>query len=60
MHPPGSTGRGPAPAQRALETGELVAPSDGPVSWTTHADLAEAAAAVLTESSHSVLQAAVR
>ena len=34
---------------RALETGELVAPADGPVSWTTHADLAEAAAAVLTE-----------
>jgi NAD(P)H dehydrogenase (quinone) len=34
---------------RALETGELVAPADGPVSWTTHADLAEAAAVVLTE-----------
>ncbi|MFD0689470.1 NmrA family NAD(P)-binding protein [Actinomadura fibrosa] len=32
---------------RALETGELVAPEDGPVSWTAHADLAEAAAAVL-------------
>ena len=27
---------------RALETGELVAPADGPVSWTAHADLAEA------------------
>ena len=34
---------------RALETGELVAPADGPVSWTAHADLAEAAAVVLTE-----------
>ncbi|MFI5592001.1 NAD(P)H-binding protein [Amycolatopsis sp. NPDC051758] len=32
---------------RALETGELVAPADGPVSWTAHADLAEAAAIVL-------------
>lgn len=31
----------------ALQTGELVAPADGPVSWTTHADLAEAAAALL-------------
>ena len=26
----------------ALETGQLVAPADGPVSWTAHADLAEA------------------
>ena len=34
---------------QALETGELVAPEDGPVSWTTHADLAEAAAIILTE-----------
>lgn len=34
---------------RALESGELVAPADGPVSWTTHADLAEAAAAILTD-----------
>jgi NAD(P)H dehydrogenase (quinone) len=34
---------------RALETGELVAPADGPVSWTTHADLAAGAAAVLTD-----------
>ncbi|SDD49443.1 NmrA family NAD(P)-binding protein [Auraticoccus monumenti] len=33
----------------ALETGELVAPADGPVSWTAHADLAEAAATALTE-----------
>ncbi|KAB1935023.1 NAD(P)H-binding protein [Micromonospora sp. ALFpr18c] len=33
----------------ALETGQLVAPSDGPVSWTAHADLAEAAAIALTE-----------
>jgi NAD(P)H dehydrogenase (quinone) len=33
----------------ALETGELVAPEDGPVSWTAHVDLAEAAAIVLAE-----------
>jgi uncharacterized protein YbjT (DUF2867 family) len=32
---------------RVLDTGELVAPADGPVSWTTHADLAEAAATIL-------------
>jgi uncharacterized protein YbjT (DUF2867 family) len=32
---------------RALQTGELVAPADGPVSWTAHADLAEAAAIIL-------------
>lgn len=35
----------------ALETGELRAPQDGPVSFTTHADLAEATAAVLTDDS---------
>lgn len=34
---------------RALQTGELVAPADGPVSWTAHADLAEAAAIVLAD-----------
>ncbi len=33
----------------ALETGKLIAPEDGPVSWTAHADLVEAAVAVLTE-----------
>jgi len=32
----------------ALETGQFVVPEDGPVSWTAHADLAEAAAAALT------------
>lgn len=32
----------------ALETGKIVAPEDGPVSWTTHADLAEAAVIALT------------
>ena len=32
---------------RAVETGRLVAPADGPVSWTAHDDLAEAAAVVL-------------
>jgi uncharacterized protein YbjT (DUF2867 family) len=34
---------------QALETGELVAPADGPVSWTAHADLASAAARILTD-----------
>ena len=33
----------------ALTTGVLEAPADGAVSWTTHADLAEAAARVLTD-----------
>ncbi|WP_254897310.1 NAD(P)H-binding protein [Amycolatopsis sp. Hca4] len=33
----------------ALETGELTAPADGPVSWTAHADLAEAAAIILAD-----------
>ncbi|WP_454196525.1 NAD(P)H-binding protein [Nocardia sp. Marseille-Q1738] len=33
----------------AVQTGELIAPEDGPVAWTTHADLAEAAALALTE-----------
>ncbi|WP_159837609.1 NmrA family NAD(P)-binding protein [Nocardia sp. CY41] len=33
----------------ALDTGELRAPADGPVSWTTHADLAEAAAIILAD-----------
>lgn len=32
----------------AVETGTLAAPEDGPVSWTAHADLAEAAAVALT------------
>ncbi|GAA1871475.1 NAD(P)H-binding protein [Pseudonocardia ailaonensis] len=31
------------------ETGRLVAPEDGPVSWTDHADLAEIAAVALAE-----------
>ena len=34
---------------QAFETGELAAPADGPVSWTAHDDLAEAAAIVLSE-----------
>ncbi|NUP06809.1 MAG: SDR family oxidoreductase [Polyangiaceae bacterium] len=33
----------------ALKTGELALPEEGKVSWTAHADLAEAAAAVLCE-----------
>ena len=33
----------------APTTGVLAAPTDGPVSWTAHADLAEAAAVVLTD-----------
>ncbi|MFE9107225.1 SDR family oxidoreductase [Actinomadura geliboluensis] len=31
----------------ALRTGELAVPEDGPASWTAHADLAEATAAIL-------------
>jgi NAD(P)H dehydrogenase (quinone) len=38
---------------QALETGELVAPADGPVSWTAHADLAEAAAIILADEGRS-------
>ena len=34
---------------RGFETGELRAPEDGPVSWTTRADLAAANAAVLAQ-----------
>jgi len=33
----------------ALATGKLIAPADGPVSWTTHHDLADAAAIALTD-----------
>jgi len=33
----------------ALKTGELIAPEDGPVAWTAHSDLAEAAAAMISE-----------
>lgn len=33
----------------ALETGELRGPQDGPISFTTHADLAEATAIALTD-----------
>ena len=33
----------------AAQSGELAAPADGPVSWTTRADLAEGAAAILTD-----------
>jgi uncharacterized protein YbjT (DUF2867 family) len=35
--------------ENALRTGELAVPEDGPVSWTVHADLAEATAVALTE-----------
>ncbi|MGW0656289.1 SDR family oxidoreductase [Streptomyces umbrinus] len=33
----------------AMESGEVALPGDGPVSWTAHADLAEAAAAILAD-----------
>ncbi|MGW4940081.1 NAD(P)H-binding protein [Actinoplanes sp. NPDC004185] len=33
----------------ALQTGELRVPEDGPVAWTTHADLAAAAAKILID-----------
>jgi uncharacterized protein YbjT (DUF2867 family) len=32
-----------------LESGQVILPADGPVSWTAHADLAEAAAAILAD-----------
>lgn len=35
----------------AFKTGKIIAPKDGPVSWTTHADLAEAAVIALTDDS---------
>lgn len=35
----------------ALASGQLIAPPDGPVSWTTHHDLADAAAIALTDRS---------
>jgi len=35
----------------APKTGELAAPEDGPVAWTTHSDLAAAAAIILSEES---------
>ena len=34
---------------QAATTGKIVVPEDGPVSWTAHADLAEAAVIALTE-----------
>lgn len=34
---------------RAMATGKLIAPADGKVSWTTHHDLADAAAIALTD-----------
>jgi NAD(P)H dehydrogenase (quinone) len=37
---------------RVLETGKLVVPEDGPVSWTTHADLADAAVIALIDEGH--------
>lgn len=37
---------------QALETGKLIAPEDGPVSWTCHADLAEATAILLVGDGH--------
>lgn len=33
----------------AMESGEVALPADGPVSWTAHADLAEAAAVILAD-----------
>lgn len=36
-------------AGRGLESGEIALPTDGPVAWTAHADLAEAAAVILAD-----------
>ncbi|GIP22297.1 SDR family oxidoreductase [Paenibacillus sp. J22TS3] len=33
----------------AIKTGELIVPEDGPIAWTTHSDLAQATAVILTE-----------
>jgi uncharacterized protein YbjT (DUF2867 family) len=44
---------------KAPETGELAAPEDGPVSWTSHPDLAEAAVIALTEESLNGLTSAL-
>ena len=33
----------------AMQSGDVVLPADGPVSWTSHADLADAAAAILAD-----------
>ncbi|MEY9965017.1 NAD(P)H dehydrogenase (quinone) [Streptacidiphilus sp. MAP12-16] len=33
----------------AMQSGQVVLPADGPVSWTAHADLADAAAAILAD-----------
>lgn len=38
----------PLMIRRSLATGTIALPADGPVSWTTHADLAEAIAILLT------------
>jgi NAD(P)H dehydrogenase (quinone) len=37
---------------KAFETGQLVAPDDGPVCWTAHTDLAESAVMALTGKGH--------
>lgn len=39
----------PRMVAEGLQTGTIVAPADGPVSWTTHEDLAEATAVVLAD-----------
>jgi uncharacterized protein YbjT (DUF2867 family) len=38
--------------RQGLETGELLLPEDGKVSWTSHADLAEADAILLADEGH--------
>ena len=38
---------------RGLRAGEVAAPEDGPVAWTTHGDLAEAAAVAMTSDAPS-------
>lgn len=37
---------------QALETGKIIAPEDGPVSWTAHSDLAAAAVSALIKAEH--------
>lgn len=37
------------PLGHAMQSGQVVLPADGPVSWTAHADLADAAAVILAD-----------
>lgn len=40
---------------RAIKAGELITPEDGPVAWTSHSNLAEATAAIISEQKYDGL-----